>query len=111
MGLGEPVSVARVHPVRNRQLLEINFPSEVLCVMLTLVQLSYKSNFEENVENTMIQKNNSRERKVLKPFSSLLLIDYYGFSSRESSLELRKVPPPLYPPVRHSVPQAKKAVK
>jgi len=24
--------------------------------MLTLVQLDYKSNFEENVENTMIQK-------------------------------------------------------
>jgi hypothetical protein len=54
--------------------------------MLTLVRLSYKSNFEENVENSMIQKNNnSRERKVLKPFSSLLLIDNYGFSSGQSS--------------------------
>ncbi|GAU80061.1 hypothetical protein F3D3_4727 [Fusibacter sp. 3D3] len=50
-------------------------------MILTLTQLDYKSNFEENVENTMIQKftknNNSRERKVLKPFSSLLLIDNY----------------------------------
>jgi len=55
-------------------------------VILTLTQLDYKSNFEENVENTMIQKNNnSRERKVLKPFSSLLLIDNYCFSSGQSS--------------------------
>ena len=29
---------------------------EVVCVILTLTQLDYKSNFEENVENTMIQK-------------------------------------------------------
>jgi hypothetical protein len=38
-------------------------------VILTLVQLDYKSNFQENVENTMIQKNNnSRERKVFETF-------------------------------------------
>jgi hypothetical protein len=44
-------------------------------VILTLTQLDYKSNFEENVENTMIQKIITAEKeKYLKPFSSLLLI-------------------------------------
>lgn len=50
--------------------------------ILTLVQLDYKSNFEENVENTMIQKIITAEKeKYLKPFSSLLLSK---FSLREN---------------------------
>ena len=44
LGLGEPVSVARVRPVRNRGLLENHFPSEAVCLILTLTRLDYKSN-------------------------------------------------------------------
>ena len=63
MGLGEPVSVARVRPVRNRGLLENHFPSEAVCLILTLTQLDYKSSFEKNVKNTTIQKITAEKEK------------------------------------------------
>jgi len=54
--------------------------------MLTLVRLNYKSNFEENVENTMIQKNNnSRERKVFKTFIFSAVDCVFRFYSGQSS--------------------------
>jgi hypothetical protein len=74
--------------------------------MLTLVQLDYKSNFEENVEHTMIQKNNnSRERKVFKTFF---------FSAVDCVLDSILVSPaesasPLKPPVASQFTTVKKS--
>lgn len=74
--------------------------------MLTLVQLDYKSNFEENIENTMIQKIITAEKeKYLKPFSYLLLIvflDSILVSPAESAS-------PLKPPVASQFTTVKKS--